>query len=133
MDPSRAEARLTPASGGEATGTEAPVDGHRVAARTGLDVDKPDVEALAADRLRAAADSYEGWPLWDCRALDALEVDQVAAVVAERQVIPAGTYITAIWLREGRTSRYAIRATGRRTMARRCWKVVMTWGECGGR
>ncbi|MEV0733397.1 exonuclease domain-containing protein [Polymorphospora sp. NPDC050346] len=70
-------------------GTEAPIGGHRaaerLASRTGLDVEKWDVEALADAGALAVAGWYKEWPLWDCRALDAVDVDQLGAVVAERQ------------------------------------------------
>ena len=50
-----------------AVGTEPPACGHRAAARlagrTGLDVQKPDVEALAAAGLTAAG-WYKQWPLY---------------------------------------------------------------------
>lgn len=72
-----------------ATGDDPPVGGNRaagrLAARTGLDVRKPDIEALAAAGLLTSAGSYKGWPLWDCRDLDAVGEDQVAGVVGERQ------------------------------------------------
>jgi Exonuclease len=72
-----------------AVGTEPPVGGHRaadrVAGRTGLAVEKPDIEVLAATGALAAAGFYKGWPLWGCQDLDALGTDQVAAVVAERR------------------------------------------------
>jgi hypothetical protein len=70
-------------------GTEAPIGGHKAAARlaerTGLDVQKPDVEALTDAGLLAVADWYKEWPLWDCRALDGVDVDALGAIVAERQ------------------------------------------------
>jgi hypothetical protein len=70
-------------------GTEAPVGGHRAAGRlaerTGLDVQKWDVEALVSGGLLTVAGWYKEWPLWDRRALDAVDVDIVAAMVAERQ------------------------------------------------
>jgi hypothetical protein len=72
-----------------AVGTEAPVGGHRAAARlagrTGLAVERPDVEALADAGLLVAAGWYKEWPLWDCRALDAVDAAAIGAVVAERQ------------------------------------------------
>src|SRR5215831_18911070 len=53
-----------------AVGTEPPVGGHRAAARlagrTGLAVEKTDVEALADAGLLAVAGRYKQWPLWDC-------------------------------------------------------------------
>lgn len=72
-----------------AVGDEAPIGGHRaadrLAARTGLAVARPDVEALAEAGVLAVAGWYEDWPLWDCRDLDVVDVDALAAVVAERQ------------------------------------------------
>jgi hypothetical protein len=72
-----------------AVGTEAPIGGHRaaarLAARTGVAVKKPDIEALADAGLLSATGWYKEWPLWDCRELDALDAEQVAAGVAERQ------------------------------------------------
>jgi DNA polymerase III epsilon subunit-like protein len=72
-----------------AVGTEAPIGGHRaaqrLAERTGLDVQKWDVEALADAGAIAVAGWYKEYPLWGCRALDAVDVDQLGAVVAERQ------------------------------------------------
>jgi hypothetical protein len=38
--------------------------------RTGLDVQKPDIEALAEAGLLSIAGWYKDWPLWDCRELD---------------------------------------------------------------
>ncbi len=72
-----------------AVGTEAPIGGHRaaerLAARTGLDVTKADVEALADAGLLAVAGWYKEWPLWSCRQLDAVDVDALGPIVAERQ------------------------------------------------
>lgn len=72
-----------------AVGTDAPLGGHRAASRladrTGLDVEKWDIETLAkADQL--PIDSYykDEWPMYDCRVLDALPVDVLGPVVAER-------------------------------------------------
>jgi hypothetical protein len=81
-----------------AVGTDAPIGGHRAAARlagrTGLGVEKPDVEALADAGLLTVAGWYKDWPLWDCRALDAVDADAVGAVVAERQAWIAGSIST---------------------------------------
>ena len=78
-----------------AVGTEPPVGGHRAAARlagrTGLAVEKTDVEALADAGLLAVAGWYKQWPLWDCRALDAVDAGALGAVVAERQAWIAGS------------------------------------------
>jgi hypothetical protein len=72
-----------------AVGSEAPIGGRRaaerLAARTGLEVEKVDVEDLADAGALEVAGWYKDWPLWDCRALDAVDVDQVGAIVAERQ------------------------------------------------
>jgi hypothetical protein len=114
-----------------AVGEQAPVGGHRAAARlaerTGLAVERPDIATLAAAGLLEVAGWYKDWPLWDCRQLDALGADQVAAVVAERQAWIAASIST--WdapaylgwhykefirvttergLRPGRLGRYAI-------------------------
>jgi hypothetical protein len=82
-----------------AVGTEAPIGGHRaadrLAARTGLDVQRPDVEALADAGALVVAGWYKEWPLWDCRALDAVDVDQLGAVVAERQAWIAAS--VSVW------------------------------------
>ncbi len=70
-------------------GVDAPIGGHKAAARlaerTGLEVQKHDVEALADAGTLAVAGWYKEWPLWDCRALDAVDVDALGAIVAERQ------------------------------------------------
>jgi hypothetical protein len=39
----------------------------------------------------AVAGWYKEWPLWDCRALDAVDVDAFGPVVAERQAWIAGS------------------------------------------
>jgi hypothetical protein len=76
-------------------GTEAPIGGHkaadRLAERTGLDVQKSDVDALTDAGLLTVAGWYKGWPLWHCHALDAVDVDALGAVVAERQAWIAGS------------------------------------------
>jgi hypothetical protein len=78
-----------------AVGTEAPIGGHkaatRLAGRTGLAVEKPDVEALAEAGLLAIAGWYKDWPLWDCRALDAVDADTLSVIVAERHAWAAGS------------------------------------------
>jgi hypothetical protein len=78
-----------------AVGTEAPIGGNRAAARlaerTGLAVDKPDVEALADAGLLAVAGWFKQWPLWSCRELDTVDADVLAAIVAERQAWIAGS------------------------------------------
>jgi predicted Zn-dependent protease with MMP-like domain len=70
-------------------GVDAPIGGHRaaerLAERTGLDVQKPDVQALADAGLLAVAGRFKEWPLWSCPQLDAVDVEALAAVVAERQ------------------------------------------------
>lgn len=81
-----------------AVGADVPVGGHnaaaRLAERTGLEVCKEDVEELADAGLLTAAGSYKGWPLWDCRALDAVDVDQLGPIVAERQAWVAASVST---------------------------------------
>jgi hypothetical protein len=76
-------------------GAEPPIGGHKAAARlaerSGLAVEKPDVEALADADLLAAAGWYKEWPLWDCRALDGVDVGLLSAIVAERQAWIAGS------------------------------------------
>lgn len=70
-------------------GTEPPVGGHkaadRLAERTSLPVEKWDIEALAEAGHLAVAGFYKEWPIYACPDLDAVPLDQVAAVVAERQ------------------------------------------------
>jgi hypothetical protein len=39
----------------------------------------------------AVAGSYKEWLLYDCRDLDAVDVDQLGAIVAERQAWIAGS------------------------------------------
>jgi hypothetical protein len=72
-----------------AVGTEAPFGRHKAAARlaerTGLDMQKCDVEALAGAGLLTVAGSYRQWPLWDCRALDVMDAVALGVMVAERQ------------------------------------------------
>jgi DNA polymerase III epsilon subunit-like protein len=72
-----------------AVGTEAPIGGHRAAARlsarTELTVEKPDIETLADTGLLTVAGWYKEWPLWSCRELDAVDADALGAIVAERQ------------------------------------------------
>ena len=69
-------------------GTEAPAGSircaARLAARTGLDVVGNDVEALAEAGLVEVAGEYKGWPLYDPRSVDAVPVETLAQVVAER-------------------------------------------------
>lgn len=76
-------------------GAEHPVGGHRAAARlaqrTGFDVDRADVEVLADGGVLSACDEFKGWPLYDPRDLDGLQVDTVAAVVADRKAWVAGS------------------------------------------
>jgi hypothetical protein len=69
-------------------GTDAPLGGHRAAERlgqrTGLEVAKWDVEALV-DAGALQIDSYfNDWPLYDCRALDAIPAEQLEPLVADR-------------------------------------------------
>jgi hypothetical protein len=70
-------------------GAEAPIGGHKAAARlaerTALAGEKWDVEALADVGALAVAGWYMQWPLYSCRRLDAVDVEQLAAVVAEQQ------------------------------------------------
>ncbi len=76
-------------------GTETPVGGRkaadRLAERTGLAVQKYDVEALADSGALAVVGWYKEWPLYSCRDLDAVDVEQLCAVVAERQAWIAGS------------------------------------------
>jgi hypothetical protein len=39
----------------------------------------------------AVAGWYKDWPLWDCRALDDVDVDALGAVVAQRQTWAAAS------------------------------------------
>ncbi len=70
-------------------GTEAPIGGHKAAARlaerTSIAVEKWDIEALADAGTLTVAGWYKEWPLYSCRQLDAVDVEQLATVVAERQ------------------------------------------------
>ncbi|WP_053065445.1 3'-5' exonuclease [Micromonospora sp. RV43] len=81
-----------------AVGDEAPIGGNRaaqrLAERTGLTVDKRDVEALADAGVLTVAGWYKTWALWDCKALDAVDVDHLAAIVAERQAWVAASVST---------------------------------------
>jgi hypothetical protein len=69
-------------------GTEIPIGANkaavRLAERTGLGVDRHDVEALAERELLRVVGWYKEWPLYDPRQLDALDVDLLAPVVADR-------------------------------------------------
>jgi hypothetical protein len=73
----------------EVVGTEPPIGANRaagrLAARTGLAVERADVETLAARGTLRIAGHYERWPLYDPRELDAIDVQVLAGVVAERQ------------------------------------------------
>jgi hypothetical protein len=72
----------------EAVGTEIPIGANKAAARlaerTGLEVDRHDVEALAERELLQVVGWYKEWPLYDPRQLDALDADALAPVVADR-------------------------------------------------
>ncbi|WP_344222280.1 3'-5' exonuclease [Kribbella sancticallisti] len=69
-------------------GEDPPIGGHRaahrLAARTELAVEKWDVGALAAAGHLAIDSYYDEWPIYDCRALDAVPVDVLAAIVGDR-------------------------------------------------
>ena len=58
----------------------------RLATRTGLDVVRDDIEALAGQGLLTPVGEYKGWPLYDVRDVDAVAGDVLEQVVAERQV-----------------------------------------------
>jgi hypothetical protein len=79
----------------EAVGTEPPIGANRAAerltARTGLEVDRADVEVLAERGRLAVVGSYKDWALYDPRALDALEPALLTELIAERQALSAGT------------------------------------------
>ncbi|HKE99408.1 MAG TPA: 3'-5' exonuclease [Actinomycetes bacterium] len=72
----------------QAVGTEPPIGANRaaerLAARTGLEIDKADVEVLAERGLLVPCGSYREWALYDPRLLDALDPGLLAALVAER-------------------------------------------------
>lgn len=69
-------------------GAEAPCGGHkaasRLAQRTGLEVEKWDVEALVDAEILKVHSYYKEWPVYDSRHLDEITVDQLEPVVAER-------------------------------------------------
>jgi hypothetical protein len=73
----------------EAVGTELPIGANKAAARlaerTGLEVDRHDVEALAERELLHVVGWYKEWPLYDPRQLDGLTADQLTPVVADRK------------------------------------------------
>lgn len=73
----------------EAVGTECPIGANRAAARlaerTGLEAKRADVEELAERGALDVTGHYKDWPLYDPRQLDAVEVDVLAAVIAERK------------------------------------------------
>jgi len=73
----------------EEVGTEPPIGANRaaerLAGRTGLEVDRADVETLAGRGALRVVGHYEGWPLYDPRELDAVAAEVLAGVVAERQ------------------------------------------------
>lgn len=52
--------------------------------RTGPEAVKDEVEALAEAGHLAVHSSYKEWPLYSCRDIDAVDVELLAAVVAER-------------------------------------------------
>lgn len=56
----------------------------RLASRAGLEVDRDDVRVLAERGVLTACGEYEGWPLYDPRHLDQLDLAVVGAVVDER-------------------------------------------------
>jgi DNA polymerase III epsilon subunit-like protein len=56
----------------------------RLAARTGLPADRADVEALAERGLLTEVGEYKGWPLYLPLQVDAIEVELLARLVAER-------------------------------------------------
>lgn len=72
----------------EQVGTEAPAGSircaYRLAQRTGLEVVGDDVSALAEAGLVQVAGEYKGWSLYDLRSVDAVPVEVLAQVVAER-------------------------------------------------
>jgi hypothetical protein len=73
----------------EVVGAELPIGAHKAAARlaerTGLEVERADVEELVERDLLATVGQYKGWPLYDPRQLDALDRDHLVNVVAARQ------------------------------------------------
>jgi hypothetical protein len=72
-----------------AVGTEHPIGANRAAGRladrTGLEVDRADVEDLAGRGLLSITGHYKDWPLYDPRELDGLDGAVVAAVVGDRK------------------------------------------------
>jgi len=79
----------------EAVGTEPPIGANRaaerLAARTGLEVDRADVEALAKRGRLTVAGAYREHALYDPRELDALGSGLLAALIAERRDLSATT------------------------------------------
>jgi hypothetical protein len=70
-------------------GTEAPIGAnraaHRLSERTGLPVERPDVEVLAESGVLTVVGWFKDWPLYSCRDLDAVDVEALGPIVAERQ------------------------------------------------
>jgi len=56
----------------------------RLAGRLDLDVRTADVQTLAERGVLAVAREYKGWPLYDVAALDELERELIATLIAER-------------------------------------------------
>lgn len=73
----------------EAVGTEIPIGANRaaerLAQRTGLEVERADVEELRDRGLLDVVGWYKDWPLYDVRQLGAIGVEVLAPVVAERR------------------------------------------------
>jgi Exonuclease len=80
-----------------AVGTELPIGANKAAARlaerTGLEVDRADVEELAERGLLEVAGTYKEWPVYDTRQLDGLDRDELAAVVSGRQAWLAASLV----------------------------------------
>lgn len=91
-------------------GAEPPIGAIRAAARlavrTGLDVERRDIEVLVAREDLEVVSSFRGHPLYLLRDLDALDPDAVRAVVAARKgplfdsVEPAGAVAILGWPRK---------------------------------
>ncbi|MFC0041663.1 hypothetical protein [Actinomadura rayongensis] len=120
--PGRWSADLVDRCGGEADriraelGSDPPVGAARAAARLArrvvLDVERVDVDVLAASGVLAAAGRYRGHPVYLVRHLDAVPADTLAEVVAARKgplrdTIDAGGAVRALGWRSQQFGRVA--------------------------
>jgi hypothetical protein len=72
-----------------AIGAEHPIGAaraaERVSARAGVEVDRADIRMAADQGLLHAVGEHKGWPLYDCRDLDELDVTLLEPFIVERQ------------------------------------------------